>query len=122
MVTVKVYVPLERHDVFTGDFTHVRVITVNAFNQFSKKHCTETSEKFGGASGHAFKLNIDFEVVDFGYDYDPFYQPLLDMLRTKVDNNTMSAEEEHMITRLGREANNFAMHTKIKLKVVKNDD
>ena len=65
------------------------------------------------------EFGIDFDVESFDFEYDPFYHGLLDMIRQKTENGTLTHDENQMFRRLMREANNVALHTLIKMKAVK---
>lgn len=114
-----VIVPHHLHDVYFGDFTHRRPITVNAMSQLSKKYCREHTKKFGSSSGHAFTLDVDFEMVWYDFDFDPFYLPLIASVQQRREKNQLSQEDELAFTRLMREAVNVAQNTKMKLRVMK---
>ena len=114
-----IVVPHHFHDNFYGDPTHRRPITVSGMYLFSKKHCEEHKEAYGSYSGMALKYNIDFDMESFDFEYDPFYHGLLDMMKTKTENGTLTHDENQMFRRLMREANNVALHTLIKMRAVK---
>jgi len=67
----------------------------------------------------ALKYGIDFDVEWYDFEYDPFYHGLLDMMKQKTENGTMTHDEQFMFCRLMREANNVALHTMIKMRAVK---
>ena len=114
-----ILVPHHFHDNFYGDPTHRRPITVSGMYLFSKKHCQEHKESYSSSSGIAFKYNIDFDIESFDFEYDHFYHGLVDMIRTKTENGTLTHDESRMFRRLMREANNVAVHTLIKMRAVK---
>lgn len=111
--------PHHQHDVFYGDPTHVRPITVPVMYQFSKDFCTQQTDHYKSARGLAWKINVNWEITGFEFEYDPFYQDMLADFFERKNNNQVSQEEDFMIQRLLREALNVAIHTKIKMKAVK---
>ena len=114
-----ILVPHHFHDNFYGDPTHKRPITVSGMYMFSKKHCEEHKKLYGSSSGMALKYDIDFDMVHYEFEYDPFYKELVDRIDKKRANKTITHEEEFMFRRLMREGNNVAIHTIIKMKAVK---
>jgi predicted SAM-dependent methyltransferase len=114
-----IVVPHHFHDNFYGDPTHKRAITVSGMYLFSKKHCEEHKEAYGSSSGMALKYGIDFDIEWYDFEYDPFYQGMVDMMKQKTENGTMTHDEQFMFRRLMREANNVALHTMIKMRAVK---
>lgn len=116
---VDIEVPHPQHEVFLGDFTHVRPITVNAMLQLSKAYCLDHQKKHGSSTGHAITLGVDFEMLWFDFEYDPFYLPMINSMKEKAANGTITPEEDMFIQRLMREANNVAQNIKMKLKVIK---
>ena len=67
----------------------------------------------------ALKYGIDFDMEWYDFEYDPFYQNMVDMMKQKTENGTMTHDEQFMFRRLMREANNVALHTMIKMRAVK---
>lgn len=118
---IDVVAPHHNHEVYYGDPTHVRPITVNGMYLFSKKHCTTHKEQHDSSSGLAFKYKVDFEVISYDFDYDTFYVPLITQFSQRKDKGEVSQEEDFAFQRLMREANNVAINTKIKLMVIKDE-
>ena len=114
-----ILVPHHFHDVFWGDVTHVRPITVAGMAQFSKSHCQSELEKFGSSSGVALKYDLDFKMMNFEFDYDPFYHDMINSHKARREAGTSSAEENFAFERLMREATNVAIHTKILMQAIK---
>lgn len=114
-----IIVPHERHDVFTGDPTHKRPITVNGMYLFDKKYVKSHMDEYASSSGLAYKFKINFEMIHFEYEYDPFYIPLIESIEQKKKLNQLTDDEYFMYVRLMREANNVAQNTKIKMRAVK---
>lgn len=113
-----IVVPHHQHDVFFGDPTHKRPITVPAMHMFSKKHCSDHPETYA-STNLAEKYGIDWEMIHFEYEYDPFYVPMLNDFFNRKEQGKVSPEEDFAIQRLMREATNVALNTKIKMIAVK---
>jgi ubiquinone/menaquinone biosynthesis C-methylase UbiE len=118
---IDVVAPHHNHEVYYGDPTHVRPITVNGMYLFSKNHCSTHKEQHDSSSGLAFKYGVDFEVISYDFDYDTFYVPLITQFNQRKDKGEVSQEEDFAFQRLMREANNVAINTKIKLMVIKDE-
>lgn len=111
---IKVAVPHHRHDCFINDPTHKRPITIEGMRLFSKAHnkyCIETGD---GSSRLGLYYDVDFEVVDFKYNIDPKYQPLL------RDMQSGSQEEFDFQTAL-RERNNMIVDTHFTWVAIKDE-
>lgn len=111
--------PHHNHEVYYGDPTHVRPITVNGMYLFSKKHCSTHAAQHSSSSGIAFKYNLDFEVLSYDFDYDEFYIPLIESFKRRQEQKETTQEEEFAFARLMREANNVAINTRIKMMAIK---
>jgi hypothetical protein len=117
---IDIRVPHHFHEVFINDPTHQRPITVEGMRLFSKKN-NENEIKTGGTSSClGIRFNVDFEVIFSDYVHDGFYDGLLENMRNKNKEGTLTQEDELMVTRLFREANNTTIETLIKLMVIKN--
>lgn len=114
-----IIVPHHQHDVFYGDPTHKRPITVPAMYMFSKKHCDNHIRTYNSSSGMANKYGIDWEMVHYEFEYDPFYVPMLEDFFKRKEEGKVSPEEDFAIQRLLREATNVAFNTHIKMIAVK---
>jgi SAM-dependent methyltransferase len=111
--------PHHFHDVFYGDPTHVRPITVPCMTLFGKKYCKFHNETYGSHNGIALQHNIDFDVVWFDFEYDQFYAGMIADFKQRKEEGKVSQEEDFMVTRLLREATNVALNIKIKMMAVK---
>lgn len=111
--------PHHQHDVFYGDPTHKRPITVPVMYMFSKKYNREHIEIYGSSTGMGLKYDIDFEMVHYEYEYDQFYRPMLNDFFTRKEKGEVSPEEDFAIQRLMREATNVALNTKMIMMAVK---
>lgn len=111
--------PNETHSVYFGDPTHKRPINVNIMYMFSKKFVNEHISKYNSSNGMAIKYDIDWEVIDYSFDYDQFYLPMLNDFFNRKENGNVTQEEDFTIQRLLREANNVAVNNYIKCIAVK---
>ena len=109
---ISIRVPHHRHDTFLNDPTHRRPITVEGLRMFSKKFNQLCIEENQGDSTLGIYYDVDFELVNFNYLFDPMYQPMLE---------NVDAEREQQIQTIIRQYNNVIMETEIDLMVVKND-
>jgi predicted SAM-dependent methyltransferase len=113
--------PHHFHDVFYGDPTHKRFITVNGMNMFSKEYNRKHIEWYGSFSGMGLQFNIDWEMIHYEFEYDQFYVPMLNNFFKRKEEGKVTQEEDFAIQRLLREANNVALNTKIKMMAVKDE-
>lgn len=104
---IHIRVPYHRHDNFLNDPTHVRVISVEVMKLFSKKHNQWSLENNDSSSKLAFRYGVDFEVIDYGFVYDPMFAAEL---------QSMSETEVNRLCRLN---NNVLMETVIEMLAVK---
>lgn len=110
-----IVVPHHNHEVFYGDPTHKRPITVSGMYLFSKKYNKENIEKHDSSSGLGLKYDIDWEVIHYEFEYDSFYDGMLQDFFKRKQQNLVTEQEDFTIQRLMREANNVAINTKIKM-------
>jgi len=113
--------PHHMHDVYYGDPTHKRPITVNGMNMFSKDYNRKHIEWYGSSSGLGLQFDIDFEMIHYEFEYDQFYVPMLEDFFKRKEEGQVSPEEDFAIQRLLREATNVCMNTKIKMMAVKDE-
>lgn len=111
--------PHHCHEVYYGDPTHKRPITVNGMYLFDQQHNHQHIEKHSSSSGLGLKFGINFQMVWYDFDYDPFYLDMIDNFNQRKSQGQVTAEEDFMFVRLMREANNVAINTKIKMAAVK---
>jgi predicted SAM-dependent methyltransferase len=116
-----IIVPHHFHDLFYGDPTHKRPITVNGMNMFSKEYNRKHIEWYGSCSGIGLQFNVDWEMIHYEFEYDEFYIPMLNDFFKRKEKGKVSQEEDFAIQRLLREANNVALNTKIKMMAVKDE-
>jgi len=116
---IDIRVPHHFHELFINDPTHKRPITVEGLRLFSKKYMDEHIKNIGSSSGMAYKFNVDFEIVKYGYEYDHFYHEFMKEFGERQAKGETTPQEEWMFVRLFREANNVATETLITLVVIK---
>jgi predicted SAM-dependent methyltransferase len=63
-------VPHHRSDVYFMDPSHVRPITIDTMQLFSKTYNQWHIDNFNSSSGFGLKLDVDFELVD--YKFNPY--------------------------------------------------
>lgn len=114
-----IVVPHHQHDVFYGDPTHKRPITVAGMQMFSKDFCKEHIQKYGSSNGMAIQFDIDWRLIHYEFEYDQFYVPMLNDFFKRKEEGKVTPEEDFAIQRLMREATNVAVHTIIKMMAVK---
>lgn len=104
---IDIQVPHHRHEIFFGDASHIRPITVEMMRQFSKNYNEYHIEQFNSSSGFGLRLGVDFEIIDFYFKPDDIWAKRFE---------SMTAEE---IEDVSRNFNNVYIETFIKLVVVK---
>lgn len=106
---IDIRVPHPNHEVFLNDPTHRRPITVEGIRLFSKKHNKLEIERKGASSTLGLMFDVDFEIVDYNFIYDQFY------------DNILPSMSREMLVRLMREALNVCIEIEMKVQVIKND-
>ncbi len=106
---VRINAPHPRHDHFNGDPTHVRVITPDVLNLFSKKKCEDWQRTGVANSPLALYLNVNFEVTSIGKVLDPKYYALWES--KKISQAELEICE--------RDLNNVVQEYQIALRVLK---
>lgn len=104
---IDIRVPYAWSDCQINDPTHKRPITVEGLRLFSKKYNNLEIERGGSSSTLGIMFDVDFEIIDFSYVYDSFY------------NNVMPNLTQLEQTRVMREGLNTAIETVVKLMVIK---
>lgn len=112
-------VPHHFHEVFYGDVTHKRPITISGMNMFSKRVNREHIEKHNSSSGMGLKYDIDFDMIWYDFEYDPFYSDMVAGVKQRKAAGELSPEDDFTFSRLMREAINVAQVTFIKMVAVK---
>lgn len=106
---VDIRVPHHRSEIFYGDPTHIRPITVDMMKLFSKKFNEEHIKLYNSSSGFGLKLNVDFEIIDFKFaPYPKWAKKFEQMTNEEIDNVVM-------------DCNNVFYETFIILKTIKNE-
>lgn len=105
---IDVHVPHPRHDYFFGDPSHIRPITIEMMNRFSKKY-NDLEKNNAGSTLFAYYYNVDFEIFHYEYKFEPYF---LDMIKDKND------EEFNLMARL---YNNVIQEIHFKMVVRKDD-
>ena len=114
-----IVVPHHFHDNFYSDPTHCRPITVGGMYMFCQKTNKEHIEAYGSSSGMGLKYNVNWEMVWLDFEYDQFDAEMVGRMKQKMEDRTITHDEDFMFRRLMREANNVAVHTMIKMKAIK---
>lgn len=104
---INIAVPHHRHEIFFGDASHVRPVTVEMMRQFSKKYNEYHIEQFNSSSGFGLRCNVDFEIIEYSFKPDDIWAARF---------QKMSQEE---IEEVSRNFNNVYGETAIKLVVIK---
>ena len=105
---IDVIVPHPRHDYFLGDPSHIRPITVEMMNRFSKKF-NDLEKKEAGSTLFGYFYNVDFEIFYKDYKLEPYFE---EMIKGK------SANEIDIMARI---YNNVIEEIHFKMVVRKND-
>lgn len=105
---IDVHVPHPRHDVFLGDLTHVRPITIENIRPLSKKWCETQTYITESWSGLAKQLNVDFEIVTYEYILDDTFKMII-----------QNIESNEQLDWMARSMNNAITEIRFKLMVIK---
>jgi len=106
---VKIAVPHPRHDNFIGDPTHVRVISPQVLNLFSRKNNDLWARMGASNTPLAHYLSVDFEMASSTIELDEPY-------RTQFINGVLTEEQAQVAL---KEKNNVASEFRMELKVRK---
>lgn len=71
---IDVHVPHYRHDYFYGDPSHVRPISLEMMNRFSKKYNDEELAGNPGTMPFAYFYGVDFEVIEHEYKIEDWFK------------------------------------------------
>lgn len=104
---IDIAVPHHRSEVWYGDVTHRRFITIDNLRQFSKKENAWHVNQWHSSSGFGVRYNVDFEIIE--YEFIPN-----ENWRTRFA--TMTPAE---ITEVSTNFINVYYETRIKLLTVK---
>lgn len=108
---ISISVPHPRHDHFIGDPTHVRIVTPQMLELFSKSKNLEWQSAGIANSPLALYLDVDFQLESVNYILDDPYSTLYQEDRITVDELNAAL----------REKNNVAREIRIVLRVIKPD-
>lgn len=104
---IDIKVPHPNHEIYLNDPTHKRPITVEGLRLFSKEFNKLEIQRGGSSSTLGIMFNVDFEIIDFTYIHDSYYDQIKKTATTPV------------LERLFREALNTTLEIHVKLMVVK---
>jgi len=107
--TIQIIVPHPRHDHFIGDPTHVRIITPQVLQLFSKSNNLEWKASGAANSPLALYLGVDFELAGLNYILDEPYSTLFKEGKIGTDEVNTAL----------REKNNVACEIRMLVRVVK---
>ncbi len=105
---IDIQVPHHRSEVWYGDTSHIRLITIDNMRQFSKKYNEWHIKQWNSSSGFGLKLDVDFEIVEYDFVVDGYWKPRF---------KEMTQEQ---INEVSRNFNNVYEETHMKLMVIKN--
>lgn len=97
---IRVIVPHPRHDVFFGDLTHVRPITVENMRPLSRKWCDTQEYIQDSWGGLAYQLGVDFEIFNYDYKFDPMFVSLYGHIEDVEQINWMARAMNNAITEI----------------------
>lgn len=106
---IHITVPHPRHDDFLSDPTHVRIVTPQGMDLFSKSRNREWLKGGYSNSPLGLYLDVDFEIADVNYILDPVW---LEKLNKKEISETQ-------VDQAFRNFNNVAKEIRMVLRVVK---
>lgn len=102
-------VPHHRSEIFYGDPSHVRPITLDMMYLFSKKYNKKHIELYNSSSGFGLKCDVDFEIAEYYYNPYPKW-------RERFQSMTNEQIEEVVM-----DYNNVFSETTIIMRVIKNE-
>ncbi len=104
---IDIRVPHPNHEIFLNDPTHKRPITVDGLRLFSKQFNNLEIQRNGTSSTLGIMHNVDFEIINYEFIHDPYYDELKKTL------------PHPQLERLFREALNTTLEIHVQLMVVK---
>jgi hypothetical protein len=105
---VHIAVPHPRHDDFIGDPTHVRALTAESFELFSKEKNRQWKDAYAN-SPLGLYCDVDFEITHINYIPDPLWTEKLNRKECSPEQFSLAA----------RTYNNVIQQIQITLKVIK---
>jgi predicted SAM-dependent methyltransferase len=106
---IDIQVPHHRSEVWYGDPSHVRFITIDNMRHFNKRYNDWHISQWNSSSGFGNRLDVDFEIVDFEFVPDTVWA------------NRFKEMTQEQIEEVSRNFNNVYNETHIKLMVIKNE-
>jgi predicted SAM-dependent methyltransferase len=106
---IYIAVPYPRHDDFLNDPTHVRIVTPQSIDLFSKSKNREWVKGGYANSPLGLYLNVDFEIVNINYILDPIWL-------NKLKNKEITATQ---LDEAFKNFNNVVKEIRMVLKVLK---
>ena len=106
---IKISVPHPRHDTFLNDPTHVRPITIESLDLFSKKNNQRWIKNKLSHTTLALYLDVDFEIINNTMILDPYWHD-------KYINEKIKKEE---MMQIAKQYNNVIIENNITLIVIK---
>lgn len=97
---IDVRVPHPRHDVFLGDLTHIRAITIENMRPLSKTWCETQKYIIESWSGLANQLEVDFEIFDYSYILDDTFKQIIQGIENDDQINWMARSMNNTITEI----------------------
>ena len=107
---IDIRVPHYGHETFINDFTHKRPITVEGCRLLSQKVNKHEIATNGTSSTLGLMLGVDFEIVNYDYIHDPYYDEI---------KKTLPYPQ---LERLFREALNTTLEIHIALVAIKENN
>lgn len=105
---IEIQIPHHRSEIWYGDPSHCRFITIDNMRLFSKKYNEWHIKQWGSSSGFGLKLNVDFEIIEYDFIVDDFWKPRF---------KEMTQEQ---INEVSRNFNNVYGETHMKMMAIKN--
>lgn len=102
-----IQVPHHLSQIFYGDPSHVRFITVDNMRLFSKSYNNFHINQWGSSSGFGNKLDIDIEIIEYDFIVDDYWKPRFKQMT------------QEQIAEVSRNFNNVYSETHIKMIVNK---
>lgn len=106
---IRINVPHPRHDDFVNDPTHIRPITPEMLQLFSKRNCLEWEQTRAANSRLALYYGVDFEIEHCEIVLDEYW----------AGQAKANKWGQDMIALIMRNSNNVVKEMKIRMKVIK---
>lgn len=87
---IDIAVPHHRSEIFYSDPSHVRPITIDTMQLFSKQYNQWHIDTYNSSSGFGLKLNVDFTIVDAKFNaYPKWEERFKTMSKEQIDEAIM---------------------------------